>query len=133
MTELEVSIRVEVHPTESREKVERAVWNVLGEVPLNARDRGDTTILEGSLHDLDSLSHLRDLLRRTRIRDAARGLLTRISREDSISFGLNKQAAYMGRASFYSTGESPLGPIQLTIRGNADVVIGFLCDSGPVR
>ncbi|TRO47097.1 hypothetical protein E2P65_04890, partial [Candidatus Bathyarchaeota archaeon] len=68
MTELEIKVRVEVHPTESREKVERAVRNVLGEVPLIARDLGDTTVLEGSLHDLDSLSHLRDLLRKTRIR-----------------------------------------------------------------
>ena len=127
MTQIEVSIRVEVHPTESREKVESAVRNVLGEVSLTAVDRGDTTVLESSLQGLESLSYLRDLLRRARIRDAARGLLTRISGEGMISFGLNKQAAYMGRASFYGSGESPLGPIQLTIRGDADEVIRFLC------
>lgn len=127
MTQLEVRIRVEVHPTESREKVESAVRNVLGEVSLTAVDRGDTTILESSLQGLESLSYLRDLLRRTRIRDAARGFLTRILGEGVMSFGLNKQAAYMGRASFYGSGESPLGPIQLTIRGDADEVIRFLC------
>jgi len=127
VTQLEVSIRVEVHPTESREKVESAVRNVLGEVPLTAVDKGDTTVLESSLQGVESLSYLRDLLRRTRIRDAARGILTRTSGEDVMSFGLNKQAAYMGRASFYGAGESPLGPIQLTIRGDADVIIGFLC------
>jgi len=44
-----------------------------------------------------------------------------------MSFGLNKQAAYMGRASFYGSRESPLGPIQLTIRGDTDEVIRFLC------
>jgi predicted RNA binding protein with dsRBD fold (UPF0201 family) len=89
--------------------------------------------LESRLQGVESLSHLRDLLRRTRIRDAARGLLTRISKEDVISFGLNKEAAYMGRASFHSVGESPLGPIQLTIRGDTEAAIGFLCDSGPNR
>ena len=127
MSQLEVSIRVEVHPTESREKVESAVRNVLGEVPLTAVDRGDTTVLESSLQGLESLSYLRDLLRRTRIRDAARGVLTRILGKGVMSFGLNKQAAYMGRASFYGAGESPLGPIQLTIRGDTNEVIRFLC------
>ena len=127
MTHLEVSVRVEVHPTESREKVESAVRNVLGEVPLTAVDRGDTTVLESRLQGLESLSHLRDLLRRTRIRDAARGLLTRISEESAMSFGLNKQAAFMGRASFYGAGESSLGPIQITISGDARKVVEYLC------
>jgi predicted RNA binding protein with dsRBD fold (UPF0201 family) len=127
VTHLEVSVRVEVHPTESRERVERAVRNVLGEVSLTAVDRGDTTVLEGSLEGLESLSYLRDLLRRTRIRDAARGLLTRISKEGAMSFGLNKQAAYMGRASFYGAGESPLGPIQIVISGDAMKAVEYLC------
>ena len=127
MTHLEVSVRVEVHPTESREKVARAVRNVLGEVSLTAVDRGDTTVLEGSLEGIESLSYLRDLLRRTRIRDAARGLLTRISKEGAMSFGLNKQAAYMGRASFYGAGESPLGPIQIVISGDAMKAVEYLC------
>jgi len=127
VTHLEVSVRVEVHPTESREKVERAVRNVLGEVSLTAVNRGDTTVLEGSLEGIESLSYLRDLLRRTRIRDAARGLLTRISKEGAMSFGLNKQAAYMGRASFYGAGESPLGPIQIVISGDAMKAVEYLC------
>lgn len=127
MTQLEVSIRVEVHPTESREKVESAVMNVLGEVPITAVDRGDTTVLESRLQGLESLSYLRDLLRRTRIRDAARGFLTRISGEGVMSFGLNKQAAYMGRASFYGAGESPLGPIQIVITGEVTKAVEYLC------
>jgi len=127
VTQLEVSIRVEVHPTESREKVERAVRNVLGEVPITAVDRGDTTVLESNLQGVESLSYLRDLLRRTRIRDAARGLLTRITGEGVMSFGLNKQAAYMGRASFYGAGESSLGPIQIVITGEVTRAVEYLC------
>jgi predicted RNA binding protein with dsRBD fold (UPF0201 family) len=127
MTQLEVSIRIEVHPTESREKVESAVRNVLGEVPITAVDRGDKTVLESGLQGIESLSYLRDLFRRTRIRDAARGLLTRISGEGVMSFGLNKQAAYMGRASFYSVGESPLGPIQIVITGEVTKAVEYLC------
>ena len=124
---MEVNIRVEVHATESREKVEIAVRNVLGEVPLTSIDRGDTTVLKSSLQGLESLGHLRDLLRRTRIRDAARGLLTRIFEGGAMSFGLNKQAAYMGRASFYGAGESPLGPIQIVISGDASKVVEYIC------
>jgi len=127
MTQLEISIRVEVRPTESREKVESAVRNVLGEVSLTAVDRGDTTVLESSLQGVESLSYLRDLLRRTRIRDAARGLLTRMCGEGVMSFGLNKQAAYMGRASFYGAGESPLGPIQIVITGEVTKAVDYLC------
>jgi len=127
MTQLEVDIRVEVHPTESREKVEAAVRNVLGEVPLTASEKGGTVVLESSLRGVESLSNLRDILRRTRIRDAARGLLTRISGEAVMSFGLNKQAAYMGRASFYGAGESPLGPIQVVITGEVAKAVKYLC------
>ena len=127
MTQLEVDIRVEVHPTESREKVEAAVRNVLGEVPLTAFERGGTTVLESRLQGTEGLSHLRELLRRTRIRDAARGLLMRICGEKVMSFGLNKQAAYMGRASFYGAGESPLGPIQIVITGEVAKAVEYLC------
>ena len=124
---MEVAVRVQVHPTESREKVELAVRNVLGDFPLAASVAGDTTVLEGSAKGLESLSHLREVFRRNRIREAARGLLSRVSGEGALSFGLNKQAAFMGRASFYTSGESSLGPIQVTIHGDASRAVNFLC------
>jgi predicted RNA binding protein with dsRBD fold (UPF0201 family) len=65
-----------------------------------------------------------------RIRDAARSLFTRIAEEGLLSFGLNKQAAYVGHASFYSSGEASLGPIQVTISGEVDTLIDYLCGKG---
>lgn len=130
MTGIQVSVRTEVNPTESREKVEIAVRNVLGDIVLNSRDQGGITVLEGLYDDLKSLRHLRDLLRRMRIRDAARARFFRSAREGVLSFGLNKQAAFAGRASFYRSGASALGPIQITVKGDVSKVIDYLCGRG---
>lgn len=130
MTGIDISVRVEVNPTESLEKVETAVRNVMGDIVLNGRDQGGITVLEGRYDELESLRHLRDLLRRTRIRDAARARFSRSTREGALSFGLNKQAAFAGRASFYHHSESALGPIQVTIKGDIQEVIDYLCGSG---
>ena len=46
MTEIKVSVRTTVNPTESREKVEEAVRNVLGDIVLQTPESGGLTILE---------------------------------------------------------------------------------------
>jgi predicted RNA binding protein with dsRBD fold (UPF0201 family) len=124
---MEGAVRVEIHPTESPEKVEEAVRNVLGEIKLHESDDGPVTILEGSFEKLDDLQPLRDLISRTRIRDAAFSLLTGASTDDRLSFGLNKQAAYAGRASFHRSGASLMGPIQFDLTGDIEKIVGFLC------
>jgi predicted RNA binding protein with dsRBD fold (UPF0201 family) len=128
MTGIEVTVRTTVNPTESFEKVETAVRNVLGEINLDSSSQGDITILEGHYSGLDSLRFLRDLLRRMRIRDAAHALFTRSAQEGLLSFGLNKQAAYTGRVSFYRSREAPLGPIQIIVVGDIDSVVIYLCE-----
>ncbi len=130
MTTIEVYVRTTVNPTESREKVEAAVRNVLGDIALQASERGGLTVLEWEFEGLEGLRHFRDLLRRNRIRDAARALFIRSAQGDLLSFGLNKQAAYVKRVSFYRSRESPLGPIQVTIKGDVDEVISYICDEG---
>lgn len=127
MTGIEVTVRTTVNPTESLEKVETAVKNVLGEIRLESSNRGDLTILEGHCDGIEALRYLRDLLRRMRIRDAAHALFTRNAHESLLSFGLNKQAAYAGRVSFYHSREAPLGPIQITINGDVHEAIKYLC------
>jgi predicted RNA binding protein with dsRBD fold (UPF0201 family) len=119
-------VRVEVHPTESLEKVVKAVQAVMGEIELRESDSGNITILEGSLEKMDDLLPLRDLISRTRIRDAAFSLLTGAAANESLSFGLNKEAAYAGRASFHHSGASHTGPIQFELAGDIDKIIEFL-------
>jgi predicted RNA binding protein with dsRBD fold (UPF0201 family) len=124
---MEGVVRVEVHPTESLEKVEKAVSNVAGEIKLHESDTGHITVLEGSLEKMEDLLPLRDLIARTRIRDAAFSLLTGASTDERLSFGLNKQAAYAGRASFHSSGASLMGSIQFEVTGDIEKIVGFLC------
>lgn len=124
---MEGIVRVEVHPTESIEKVVKAVQTVIGEIELQESDQGHITILEGRLEKMDDLLPLRDLFSRTRIRDAALSLLTGAAVDERLSFGLNKEAAYAGRASFHLSGASPTGPIQFELAGDIDKVIEFLC------
>jgi predicted RNA binding protein with dsRBD fold (UPF0201 family) len=62
-----------------------------------------------------------------RIRDAALSLLTGAAVDERLSFGLNKEAAYAGRASFFQSGASPTGPIQVELSGDIDKIIEFLC------
>jgi predicted RNA binding protein with dsRBD fold (UPF0201 family) len=124
---MEGIVRVEVHPTESLEKVVKAVQAVMGEIELHESDQGPITILEGRFEKMDNLLPLRDLFSRTRIRDAALSLLTGAAVDERLSFGLNKEAAYAGRASFHLSGASPTGPIQIELTGDIDKVIEYLC------
>jgi predicted RNA binding protein with dsRBD fold (UPF0201 family) len=130
MTEIYVFVKTKVHPTESSEKVEVAVRNVLGDIPLNSSSEGDLATIEGRVEGLESLGPLRSLIMRTMIRDAARALFTRSVQGDTLSFGLNKQAAYVGRVSFHRSGESQLGPIQIIIKGDTSAAIRYLCGKG---
>ncbi len=121
-----------MNPTESREKVEAAVRNVLGDIALQTSEHRGLTVLEWEFEGLEGLRHFRDILRRNRIRDAARALFTRSAQGDLLSFGLNKQAAYVKRVSFYRSRESPLGPIQVTIKGDITKAIAYICDEGTI-
>jgi len=125
---VEGTVRAAVNPTESMEKVVEAVRNVLGDIELEQSERGGLVVLEGRLERIEDLVPLRDAFARMRIRDAARSLFTRIAEEGLLSFGLNKQAAYAGRVSFYSSGESSLGPIQVTLKGDVSEAITYLCN-----
>lgn len=127
MTELVVSVRATVNPTESQEKVSKAIRNILGDVSLDVSERGGSKVVESIFDDPEPLNHLGKVFRRMRIRDAARALLSRSSKEGRLSFGLNKQAAFSGKASFHSSGESPLGPIQITVEGDIESAITLLC------
>jgi hypothetical protein len=127
MTRLEIKVEAEVNNTESPEKVEAAIVNVLGGIELKPIKRGDRTTLEGRLFDVESLKRLRDLLSKDRIRDAARSFLSRRVEGDVLSFGLSRLAAYAKHVSFYRSREAPLGPIQITIKGDVSEAIEYLC------
>lgn len=108
---MKVRVRVEVKPTEDKEKVARAVMNLL-DVSLVEERVGENLFLVGE-GDERVLTKLRRLLFEQRILDAARASILKGLTSNGFTFYLNKQAAYVGKVSFctYQFEESPLGPI----------------------
>lgn len=116
MAEVTVTVETEIKPTESEEKVEAAVNNILmnASVTINAAQNDKTLVAKSQ--GQGSLFKMRNLFRSDRIRDAARKALLRNMRGNTIKFCLNKQVAFAGHISFSAeTAESPLGPLYVTI------------------
>ncbi|MEM2263522.1 MAG: RNA-binding domain-containing protein [Candidatus Bathyarchaeia archaeon] len=117
MDEVEVHVEVEVNPTESDEKVRRAVENIFGGIPVQTKSLRRGSLLVAEAKGLESLTKLYNLLRRERICDAARGALFEGLNGKTITFYLNKQVAFVGHISFSkAVAESPLGPIKVQIK-----------------
>lgn len=116
MDEINVHVEVEINPTESEEKVKIAVENIFGNIPTQTKPSHKGKLLVAEAEGLEALTKLYNLLRRERIRDAARGVLFDGLSGKNISFCLNKQVAYAGHLSFSKeTAESSLGPIKIAI------------------
>lgn len=116
MNSIVVQIEAEINPTESVDKVKLAVENVFGVVEFELEMRERCGTLKAHTKGREGLAKLYNLLRRERIRDAARSVLFKGLRGSTIVFFLNKQVAFVGHLSFSeSVGESPLGPIKVTI------------------
>lgn len=117
MDGVNVHVEVEINPTESEEKVKRAVENTFGgiSVEIEPRHKGSLLVAEGE--GLEALEKLYNLVRRERIRNAARGVLFKGLEGNAIRFCLNKQAAYAGHVSFAEElTECPLGPMKVRIK-----------------
>jgi predicted RNA binding protein with dsRBD fold (UPF0201 family) len=116
MDQISVQVEADVNPTENEDKVKCAVENVFSSLELEAKPQRQGSLLIGRGKGMDSLATLYNLLRREKIRDAARRVLYGGLSGKSIVFYLNKQVAYVGHVSFSNPfGESPLGPIKVEI------------------
>jgi predicted RNA binding protein with dsRBD fold (UPF0201 family) len=114
--EVRVYVEVEVNPTESEDKVKQAVENIFGDVQTKVQSIYKGGLLTAEAKGLESLTKLCNLLRRERIRDAARRALFEGLNGKTINFCLNKQVAFAGHVSFSKeAAESPLGPIKIKI------------------
>ncbi len=117
MDEVSVHVEVEINPTESEDKVKRAVENIFGSIPMQIKPLRKGSLLVAETEGLEALTKLYNLLRRERIRNAARGALFEGLSGKTISFFLNKQVAYASHISFSkAAAESPLGPMRVYIK-----------------
>jgi hypothetical protein len=116
MNAITVQVEAEINPTENPDKVKLAVENVFGAVKFEVHPRKQGDIVVAHATGTEGLTKLYNLLRREHIRDATRSVLFRGLEGNTITFYLNKQVAYVGHLSFSEpAGESPLGPIKVTI------------------
>ena len=116
MDQVTVHMETEINPTESEERVKKAILNLFGDIPTEIKPAGKGSILTAEGKGQNVLIPLRDALRRDHIRDAARKPLFHGTRENSLIFYLNKQVAFAGHVSFSEEeGESPLGPLKITV------------------
>ncbi|MCW3999264.1 MAG: hypothetical protein NWE93_03400 [Candidatus Bathyarchaeota archaeon] len=116
MVEVEVFAEAEVNPTEDEAKVRLAISNVLGGAEFTSKPAARGSVLVAHAKGQASLIKLRNLMRSDRIRDAARRVLFKSIRGNTLLFFLNKQVAFAGHVSFSEeTAESPLGPIRFTV------------------
>jgi len=116
VNEIDIHVEAEINPTEDLEKVKRAVENIFGSLEFEVKPRRRGSVFIAKAKSINGLTKLYNLLRRERIRDAARGVLFNGLSEKSITFYLNKQVAYVGHISFSKpVAESPLGPIKVQI------------------
>ena len=117
MDDIIVYIETEINPTESEDKVKRAIENIFGNIQPKIQPIYRGAILTAQAKGIETLTKLQNLLRRERIRDAARKALFEGLNGKTISFCLNKQVAYAGHISFSKEkAESPLGPIKIKIK-----------------
>ena len=103
-----VMATAKVFPTEDPGKVRQALLNLFPGADLVEGECGMTA-------STTDLSHFMELVRRQRILDAMRATLLRGIEADSITFSLNKQAAFVGKISMVE-GNVPLGAIIVTIQ-----------------
>ena len=133
MDDVTVHVETEVNPTGAEEKVKAALANVFGTLPIVTKPSNIGSLLVAEAKGREALENFRNLLRRDRIRNAARKVFFAGLRGKTISFFLNKQVAFVGHVSFsQETGESPLGPIKVIIESeNPRELIDWLTQRAP--
>jgi predicted RNA binding protein with dsRBD fold (UPF0201 family) len=123
-----IHIEAQINPTESEEKVRKAIENLFGNVETHVESIYRVVKILSESKTLDTLTKFQNLLRRECIRAAARTVLFGGTRDKTLTFCLNKQVAYAGHISFANEeSESPLGPIKVRIQcDNPREVINWL-------
>ncbi len=128
MAELNLHVEAEANPTESEEKVKTALTNMFGTLTKELKPQRIGSLLTAEAKQRGALENFQAVLRRDRVRAAARKFLFTNLRGNKVVFFLNKQVAFTGHVSFsQETGESPLGPIRVVIESeNLREIIDWL-------
>lgn len=123
-----LTVTCEVRPTEDKDKVIKAVTNLFSLDRIEVIEDYPYSKLVGESSKVESLIKLHRILRQERILDTFRSVLLSNKVGNMTEFKLNKQSAYVGRATLVSLdSESPLGPITVKIVSDKiDEIIDWL-------
>lgn len=121
-----VIVEAEVRPTESEERVERALRTIIIPEEIQLVTVGGKRLMVARARSAAALSPLYWALRAEKILDSARAAMKGGVRGSSMEVLFHKQAAYAGKVSLVTDyRESPLGPIRLVVEAED---IGALID-----
>lgn len=116
MNRIVTKVEAKLNPTEDSEKVKRAISNIFPATAFETVEREGEEFITAILEGKEGVMQFYNLLRIQRIRTAARAALLEGIIGNTITFYLNKQAAYARHISFSQPlHESPLGPIKVEI------------------
>ena len=116
-------IRALINPTVDPDKVAYGIEKLFGLEDLAEVDGEIFIELEG----IKALGAFRTRIANDKIRTTLSNVFTRWAADsDTLSFGLNRQAAHAGHVSINLQNEDPMGPIQVTISGDIAEVITYL-------
>lgn len=128
---MEILVATGLNPTESRERVSKAIGNIFPSLGFKEKkSKEQCTLLEGSGNDKKDMAALKELLKQQHIRTSARAFMFDKAEENLLSFGLSKQAAYTGKISFVDF-DVALGPIWVELKEESpeklELLIEWLC------
>ncbi|MCS6770334.1 MAG: hypothetical protein NZ570_07875 [Candidatus Caldarchaeum sp.] len=123
---LAAEISAPIYSTESQSKVAQAVLNIFPKASVQMFS--DKVV--ASVDSVEGFEKLRMMIRSRRIRTAVRNVLGKGLKGGSLVFYINKQAAYVGKLSFYEPGEAvALEPITVKVYSeDAEQLIRWLTE-----
>lgn len=107
---VEIEIETDIYPTESEEKVIKAIKNIFPDAEISISN--DKVMARAK-----SLERFRELLRKQRILDTARTEILRGKKGSEVVVYLNKQTATVSRINFCDA-DAILSPLKVTFRLN---------------
>jgi len=123
-----ILVKTPLKDTENVEKVKQAILNIISSALFEVEKSDEMQYLVAESKELSALSPFHKRLREQKTLQTARTILKQNSSGNSVTFCLNKQAAYAGHIHFCQPeGESPLGPIVVKVTyEKLDLLIDWL-------
>jgi predicted RNA binding protein with dsRBD fold (UPF0201 family) len=121
-----LTIKIPVYATESRNKVEKCITNLLEYLPeIEETETKEYTMLQSKDVKIESLQKFFNYIRHMKVLDAVRRCAVLDFKNNDLIFNLNKQALYVNKISVITSDtSSPLGNLQIII--NSKNPIGIL-------